>query len=73
MPRGEDYMRFIIEVDDSDKDFIAATKDVGGSARLRSRGEERNIRVIAQAVPVSVAGRGNRYKACYDVTLVDSL
>ena len=66
-------MLIIIEVADDDRDFIAATKDVGGSARLQSRGEERTIRVIAHAEPVSVVGRGDQYKACYDITLVDAM
>jgi len=67
---GEDFVRLIIDVDDADQEFIRKAAETGGSARLSSRGEAKDIIIIGQADPISVAGSGDHYKALYDITLL---
>ncbi len=67
---GGDFVRLIIDVDDADQEFIRKAAGTGGTARLSSRGEAKDVIIIGTADPISVAGSGDRYKALYDITLL---
>ena len=66
-------MRLLVDVDDDAQEFVKATLAVGGKVRIRSRGQEEDAVIVGRAVPRSVTGQGNRYRAFYDITLLDEL
>jgi hypothetical protein len=63
-------VRLLIYVDDDAQEFIRKAAETGGTARLSSRGEAKDVTILGEADPISLAGSGRHYKALYDITLL---
>ena len=63
-------MRLIVYIDDADQEFIRKTAETGGTAKLSSRGEAKDVTILGEAEPAGWAGSGRHYKAVYDITLL---
>ena len=67
-------MRVLIDIEDGDRSFISESKVVEGQVVMfHAPGRAIRAVVVGVAEPLSVAGQGSRYKAMYDITLLDAV
>jgi hypothetical protein len=67
-------MRLLIDIEDADRSFVAESRKSEGHVVLcQAPGRAIRAVIVGHAEPHSVAGAGDRYKALYDITLLEGM
>ena len=67
-------MRLLIDIEDADRKFVTESRESEGRVVMFSRpGRAIRAVIMGEAVPESVAGSRDEYKALYHVTLLDGM